>query len=430
MGRTNRIRKINNNRLRKVTERKSRLVNNAGPNPLLVDPSRTGPIRKRLMAEMKKRFLRLKIQIFDLIVQEDAFGLNIPKRTLLGNSLPNAPPNPLGLNARWSFNTNPEKVRAFRNWLRQQLQFIVLGKSEEELWKRYVEEGFQKGGARAFDDATQAERALRQAEEKLDFYQGSRDEFLRSAFGQPVAIEKVKLLAGRAFDELENVSQGMSIQMTRHLADGLVQGRSPLEIARSMSADLDIGRSRAETIARTEIIRAHAEGQLEALELLGVEEVGVAVEWSTAGDMKVCPLCQPLEEMVVKLGEAHGMLPRHPRCRCAWIPANVGESDTNQKDTQKAVKRAIRTSVDRGGDKWGPSRPISKNRPQPLLNTGVNPITSHSPVRTNSSNISLQWGSISLRDSSKALERFSVALLNSKHWIGCVAEGCGGHDEE
>src|SRR5207247_432147 len=36
-------------------------------------------------------------------------------------------------NTRWRFNTDPEKVRAFRDWLRTLLRNEVTGKSDEEL---------------------------------------------------------------------------------------------------------------------------------------------------------------------------------------------------------------------------------------------------------------------------------------------------------
>ena len=50
-----------------------------------------------------------------------------------------------------------------------------------------------------------------------------------------------------------------------------------------------------------------------AFEALGVEELGVAVEWATAGDEAVCELCEALEGVVLKIEEARGMLPRHVR---------------------------------------------------------------------------------------------------------------------
>jgi SPP1 gp7 family putative phage head morphogenesis protein len=273
---------------------------------------------------------------------------------------------------RWQFNSTPEKVKAFKTWLKEQLRSELVGKSEQEIWEAYTKLGLQKGAGRAFDDTKRPQRVKEQLAGRLDFYQGSRDEFLRSSFNRPVAVEKVQLLAGRSFDELENITSDMATRMTRSLTDGLVRGAAPREIARDLDDDLGIGLNRARTIARTEIIRAHAEGQLMALEEMGVEEVGVAVEWATAGDEKVCELCAPLEGVVLKIEEAKGLLPRHPNCRCAFLPANVGEDDKGQKDTKAAIGRALDISVEREGgfdeSRWqGADLTPSRDRPQSIL---------------------------------------------------------------
>lgn len=272
----------------------------------------------------------------------------------------------------WRFRSDPKKVEAFKKWLEQQIGAVLVGRSQQQLWDKYIQDGFKKGQGRAFDDATRSEKVIAAGREKLDFYAGTRDQFLKSSFGRPVAVEKVQLLAGRTFDELKGITADMSLRMTRKLTDGLVQGKSPREVARDLNAEVDIGWTRALTVARTELIRAHAEGQLTALEDLGVEDVGVAVEWSTTGDDRVCEECQPLEGVVMKLEEARGMLPRHPNCRCAWIPANVGEDKRGQKATRGSITGAIRSSRKASGDEddegWGPGKAVSKDRPQSVLN--------------------------------------------------------------
>lgn len=267
-------------------------------------------------------------------------------------------------NKSYEFHSDPAKIEAFQQWLRGQFNSILTGKNEEQLWKAYIEAGFRKGAARAFDDTKRSEAARVVGKEGADFYRGSRDQFLRDSFNQPVSVDRVKLLAGRAFDDMENVTDDMSTRMSRTMADGLVRGDSPLDIAKELDDDLDIGRTRALTVSRTEIIRAHAEGQLTALERMGVEDVGVAVEWSTTGDEKVCDLCSDLEGVVLKVSEAHGMLPRHPNCRCSFMPANVGEDDDDQVDTYAGVRDAVKESATGSRDGWGPAEPISKDRPE------------------------------------------------------------------
>ena len=276
--------------------------------------------------------------------------------------------NVLTANAgRWAYASDPEKVKQFRDWLRRQMAARLRGQTEEQLWQRYVEEGFRKGAGRAFDDVNRSRRAG--DDEKLDFYQGSRQQFLRDSFGRPESVDKVKLLAGRSFSDLEGITEDTSLRMTRILTDGLVQGKNPRDIARDLDGQLDLGRKRAETIARSEIIRSHASGQLMALEELGVEEVGVAVEFSSAGDDRVCDRCASLEGVVLKLAEAQGMIPVHPNCRCSWIPSNVGEDSDTQKRTKDSIEKAIRSAKDDDDeDGWGPGEPISKDRPESIFN--------------------------------------------------------------
>lgn len=333
-------------------------------NHLRIDPTRTITLRRAFQQELRKRWRNLKLDLVKLIVDEDAFGLRADSKAVRNVD------RQLTSNQRWRFNTAPEKVKAFQGWLRQQFHARFLKEQEEELWRKYVEDGFRKGAGRAFDDVRKRKFAPGEGE----FYKGSKQQFLRSSFGQPVSVDKVKLLAGRQFSDLKGITEEMSARMSRVLTDGLVQGRNPRDLAKSLNEQLDLGEARSEVIARTEIIRAHAEGQLNALEDLGVEEVGVAVEWSTAGDDRVCPLCEELERVVLKIDEARGMLPRHPQCRCAWVPANVGE-DAEQKATKSAITKAIRASVDREEQgegeketKWaGADREIAKRRPEPLV---------------------------------------------------------------
>jgi SPP1 gp7 family putative phage head morphogenesis protein len=200
--------------------------------------------------------------------------------------------------------------------------------------------------------------------EKLDFYRGTKEQFLRSSFAQPIATDKLKILASRSFDELDNVTTDMETSLSRILTDGLAQGKSPLELSGELEDQVGFSSDRARTVARTEIIRAHAEGQLMALRNLGIEQVGVAVEWSTTGDEKVCPKCQPLEGIVLTIDEAEGLLPRHPNCRCAWIPANVGEV-RDQVRSKKSIEKRIEESTG-GEEDWGPI--VSKHRPKSIFN--------------------------------------------------------------
>jgi SPP1 gp7 family putative phage head morphogenesis protein len=266
-----------------------------------LDPSRTAGLRRAFAAELTRRLARLRYNVVQFVGSKNAFGLVA--------------------NRDFAFVESSRKLEEFRLWLAQELG--VVGLTDEELFRRYAEAGYRKGAGRAFDDTRKKERALAIGDAaKLDFYAGSKEEFLRSAFGRPVAVEKIKHLASRAFSDLKGVTDAMGAQMARTLSDGLVQGKGPREVARQLAKDVDgIGRKRALLITRTETIRAHAEGALDAFEQLGIEEVGAQVEFLATDDDLVCPDCDSLSGVVFSIDEARGLIPQHPNCRCTWIPS-------------------------------------------------------------------------------------------------------------
>lgn len=315
------------------------------PNPLKMDPTKTATLRRLFISDLRRRFKALKARIIKLVVGEDAFGL-VERKPLNNQQTTNAI-----VAGRWQFDTNPQKVDEFRKWLESQVQAGLLQpvdaknpKAKELYWQRYIEDGYRKGIGRAYDDFSKKATG-KEPDTLSDFYNGSRDEFMRTSFGQPETIEKVQLLTSRTFTDLKGITDQMATVMSRTLADGLVSGANPRDIADDLTDSLDLSYQRAETIARTEIIRAHAEGQLDALQDMGVEQVGVMVEWSTAGDDRVCELCEELEGVVLEIAEAHNLIPRHPNCRCSFIPANVGEDTKDQERTKEEIDDAIAASA-------------------------------------------------------------------------------------
>ncbi len=218
----------------------------------------------------------------------------------------------------WAASSSQEKLEGFQQWLKTQVNTLLVGKSQEALWREYIHQGWKKGVARSFDDLNKAKPQF--TPEQQQFYAGSRDQFLHSSFNQPVAREKVELLASRTFDEMENVTDDMANRMSRVLADGMVQGKGPHEVAKDLTGVVDFSRQRAEVVARTELMKSHNEGQLTAMEQLGVQHVGVEVEWLATPDERTCPICADMEGSVFTIDEAHGLLPRHPMCRCCFVP--------------------------------------------------------------------------------------------------------------
>ncbi|GIW60135.1 MAG: hypothetical protein KatS3mg087_1201 [Patescibacteria group bacterium] len=352
-------------------------------NPMLLDPTRTFFQRRRLEALIGAVFKKINKEIKKLIVDLDAFGLKQQPITMASGS------KKLVFNTIWRFRTDPEKIDEFTRWLRSVVDPLLLGPGtdtlSDEAWiTRYIRTVFAEGIERAFAYFPAAPM------ETIPFFTGTKEDFLRASFAHPVARARFDLLASRMLTDLKGITGELETRLRRVLADGFARQESPWTIARNITREIGtIERTRAKTIARTEVIRAHNEGQLIGFEMLGVDKVGVLVEWRVSGlgvtargNPSPCPICAPLNGIVLKISEAKGLLPRHPNCMCSWIPAGVGESDADQKTSftsiTKSIKESIKAETDPSGklkvkdrlakSKWlGAATSIAKNRPKRLI---------------------------------------------------------------
>lgn len=86
----------------------------------------------------------------------------------------------------------------------------------------------------------------------------------------------------------------------------------------SLVRDLEplFGRKRAEMIAQTETTRAYQMGAEASYRESGVVD---EMEWQTAADELVCPVCGPKQGQRMALGSSD-VPPAHPRCRCWTAP--------------------------------------------------------------------------------------------------------------
>ncbi|MFG3287265.1 phage portal protein [Streptomyces sp. NPDC048179] len=110
----------------------------------------------------------------------------------------------------------------------------------------------------------------------------------------------------------------------RLLAEGAERGDSPTTIAAAIEGLLsDV--TRAEMIATTELCRAVSAATLTTYLINGIE----SVEWISAGDGRVCNICQTnAEEGPRRPGSlfpsGQSAPPGHPWCRCALVPVTGG----------------------------------------------------------------------------------------------------------
>jgi SPP1 gp7 family putative phage head morphogenesis protein len=130
--------------------------------------------------------------------------------------------------------------------------------------------------------------------------------------------------------------------VNRAMIQGLALGLAPRETARTVRSALNISRARAETIVRTETLRASREAMDAAFQESGVVK---GWRWSAAISERTCIFCLSMHGSIHKLGEP---LASHPACRCSkspWIgngddaPWESGESWLRRQP--QATRRSI-----------------------------------------------------------------------------------------
>jgi SPP1 gp7 family putative phage head morphogenesis protein len=133
----------------------------------------------------------------------------------------------------------------------------------------------------------------------------------------------------------ETIPQVTTDAMQMALVQGISLGEGPRTVARRVRKAADIGRSRAETIARTEMIRSAREAQRQ----LYTENYAVqGYRRQATQDSRVCLACLALSGTLHKTDE---IMPSHPNCRCVMIPETLSwaeiTGDSSIPDTRPAV---------------------------------------------------------------------------------------------
>lgn len=281
------------------------------------DPTRTKTIRHAYVTEVNKRFRWLRGIVRKAIDERDVFGL---KENVDFSNLP-VPPE-----GAYDFPRLKRKVEEFMNWLREQenkgLLDIKAGltrqtASEVEWANIYIDSSYRQGIRRAYQELNKAGYSVPAA----------TDELVNFTVLQPVHADRLGLLFTRNFTELRGITEAMDQQISRILADGMAKGLSPRQMADNISQNIvQIQRTRARAMARTEVIRAHHQATINTYKQAGVEGVQIMAEWSTAGDTRVCPIClQMAAAGPYELDEIYNLIPAHPSCRCLCLPLTKTE---------------------------------------------------------------------------------------------------------
>jgi SPP1 gp7 family putative phage head morphogenesis protein len=293
------------------------------------DPTKTTSLRNVFAADMRRRFMELMKVIRIAVVDRDVFGLN-SKITFFQLTPPGE--------GAFAFSKSSRKIEEFMKWLEEQVERGIVtvaeaqqvGESIEAAWTNlYIWDSYKRGVMRARQEMIKAGMTVPSIESA-----GGIEMVMASS---PFHMDRVGVLFTRVYSDLQGITKQMDAQISRVLAQGMIDGDGPALIARKLISIINgdgvdklgirdtLGRFipakyRAEMLARTEIIRAHHLATIQEYRNWGVLGITVQGEWKTAGDDRVCDQCASMEGKVFTLDEIEPMIPAHPLCRCLALP--------------------------------------------------------------------------------------------------------------
>jgi len=124
----------------------------------------------------------------------------------------------------------------------------------------------------------------------------------------------VEQLANEQRDYIENLHEDAGEKVEEELTKAMEEGESIPEARDRLMNELDgLTKNRAETIARSEIIKASSKGTEDAMDEAGIDEV----IWIATEDNRVCEDCKALHMKPFKREKAPTPVEStHPNCRC------------------------------------------------------------------------------------------------------------------
>lgn len=220
--------------------------------------------------------------------------------------------------------------------------------------------------------------------EQITFRQGLgniyTDQFLRQVYdlGQsitvkanfnrlnPALIQKTldypwsgAMFSDRLWQDKERLGRNLRVGLTQ----SMVLGESIPQITDRINKGIDTARYNAERVARTETKRVTYCAHDDVYKDTGVEEL--RYRCANGGDSRTCQYCRADNGKTFKRGE-EPTLPRHPNCRCVYIPV---VSDTFEDNELNELTNSVRGAENY--EKWREAEAKKQEEIKPVKNVSI-----------------------------------------------------------
>ncbi len=269
-------------------------------NPLGDDPTRTLTIRRKAVAEIKRKYTEIKRLINQSVVTNKIFTNVDPLQK-----------------SDFVFLRSDEKLQEFDRWLQTAINQIILTgnvnpRSPQLNWMlQYFLEGYERGAKKG---NTQLARFLGR----------NKIPVTTSVLQNPFHIDKLQLLFSRDFTQLKGITEAMSQQINYVLSEGLLEGLGSKKIAKNINDRVDkIGITRSNLLARTEIINTFNLAVInEGNYISSIIDEQIVYEWVDSGDSRVRPT-HVLRDGKYYTSQKVSELIGEPNCRCTVVATPI-----------------------------------------------------------------------------------------------------------
>lgn len=136
---------------------------------------------------------------------------------------------------------------------------------------------------------------------------------------QPFTAVPMEAIAAQARDGILRLSkhvQAFAERASAIVEQGLTQGWGARRVATNIRKELGTTISKAETIARTEVMSAHNSAAKARYKRSGIEYG----QWIATPSDRLCPTCAERNTKIYPIDDV--LIPAHPRCRCMILPVS------------------------------------------------------------------------------------------------------------
>lgn len=258
-----------------------------------IDPTRTVTLRRGWLTAFRKRIRAVKQALVTEIVTKDLFALS-----------PSRP---------FTLNTSSDDVDRLRSQTEKVVEEQMSEKTLDGPWYvRWLRQAYSKGMGSAYQQAKKGQQTGDAATRAVD---AARE--AGNVERQPASKNVFAKIVQRTAEAIKTLGQAIVNAVVR-VASSFTSGSKEKLASETLAAVDSTTDTKVAQIVNSEVVAAHAAGQLDMATFLGVTEVAVEAEFVTAGDKSVCKRCQALAGNVYTVDEARGLIPVHPSCRCSF----------------------------------------------------------------------------------------------------------------